>query len=135
MSDEARQMVECIMRDSIELRDVLKEWQCVGVESPKQVITLYYDIIKEILERDKKVIYEKFRKRLFEAMKIYTPLSDEEWSWIVDEENKKLPILYQLTFEERDNLWNEQYKDENSDLILSYKEWASLFKAHGLNNQ
>lgn len=135
MSDEARKMVECIMRDSIELRDVLKECQCVGVESPKQVITLYYDIIKEIIERDKKTIYANFRKRLFEAMKLYTPLLEEEWSWIVDVENNKLPVLYQLSYEERDNLWNEPYKDESSGLILSYKEWASLFDAHCLNNQ
>lgn len=135
MENEKKEMVEFLMRHSLKLQDIIKEWHAVGVSQPQQVISIYYDIIEEIIERDKNTIYEKFRKRLFEAMKIYTPLLDEEWSCIVDEENKKLPVLYQLSYEERDNLWNEQYKDESSGLILSYKEWASLFEAHGLNNQ
>ena len=131
MDNEKREMVEFLMRQSIRLPDILKEWHTVGVSQPQQVISLYYEIIEGIIERDKKIIYENFHKRLFEAMKIYTPLFEEEWSWIVDEENKKLPILYQLSFEERGKLWNEQYKDDNSGLILSFKEWASLFEAHG----
>ena len=122
------------MRTSIDLSSIIKEWRCVGVEHPDQIIPLYYDIIKEIINRDRETTYQNFRKSLFEAVKINTPILDEEWTCIVDEENKKLPLLYQLSFEERDKLWHETYFDESSGLKLSYQDWSNLFYEHGSEN-
>lgn len=124
--EEIPEMVELLMRSNVDIDEICNETILRPFDA-KTIKSHYYAFVSKLFKNEKERFVRYFKDQVFEIIQREHPCGVEELTYLTDSIRQQMPIAYMISTDDFLDIWDWKYREPNTQLEMTFGEWAELY--------